>query len=49
MNWDKSFALDVTDAIRPGTNLLAVHGFDSGGGEGVWRPSALYTVGETDE
>ncbi|MBM4048271.1 MAG: DUF4838 domain-containing protein, partial [Planctomycetes bacterium] len=43
-DWDKSFAMDVTKQIRPGAeNVLAVHGYDSGGREGVWRPSALYT------
>jgi hypothetical protein len=43
-NWDKSFVLDVTRQIKPGVeNVLAVHGYDSAGGEGVWRPSALYT------
>ncbi len=43
-DWDRSFALDVTDAVKRGEdNVLAVRGYDSGGGEGVWRPSALYT------
>lgn len=43
-NWNKSFEMDVTDVLRQGEdNLLAVRGYDSGGGEGVWRPSALYT------
>jgi hypothetical protein len=43
-NWDKSFVMDVTREIKPGEeNVLAVHGYDCGGGEGVWRPSALYT------
>ena len=42
--WDKSFAMDVTNVIKPGAaNVLAVYGYDGGGGEGVWRPSALYT------
>lgn len=42
--WDKFFVMDVTQAIRPGEeNVLAIHGYDSGGGEGVWRPSGLYT------
>lgn len=42
--WNKSFEMDVTDVLRQGEdNLLAVRGYDSGGGEGVWRPSALYT------
>ena len=43
-NWDKSFAMDITAAVKPGeANVLAVHGYDSGGAEGVWRPSAIYT------
>ena len=43
-NWNRSFEMDVSEAVRPGAeNLLAVRGYDSGGGEGVWRPSALYT------
>ena len=43
-DWDKSFAMDITETVKPGeTNVLAVHGYDSGGGEGVWRPSAIYT------
>jgi len=43
-DWDKSFAMDVTEQIKAGEeNVLAVHGYDSGGAEGVWRPSALYT------
>jgi len=49
-DWDRSFAMDVTDTIQPGAkNLLVVHGYDSGGGEGVWRPSALYTRGAERE
>lgn len=44
LNWDKSFAMDVTKDIKLGEdNVLAIHGYDCGGGEGVWRPSALYT------
>ena len=43
-NWDKSFAIDVTKEIKSGKeNIIAVHGYDSGGAEGIWRPSALYT------
>lgn len=42
-DWDKSFELDVTDHLKQGqSNLLLIHGFDTGGAEGVWRPSALY-------
>lgn len=44
LNWDKSFAVDVTETIKQGgENVLAVRGYDCGGGEGVWRPCALYT------
>jgi hypothetical protein len=44
LNWDKSFVMDVSKEIKPGEeNVLAIHGYDCGGGEGVWRPSALYT------
>ena len=44
LNWDKSFVMDVSKEIKPGEeNILAIHGYDCGGGEGVWRPSALYT------
>lgn len=43
-HWDKSFELDVTEHLKQGQkNELLIHGFDSGGAEGVWRPSALYT------
>lgn len=43
-DWDKSFEMDVTKEIKPGAeNVLAVYGYDAGGGMGVWRPSALYT------
>jgi hypothetical protein len=43
-NWNKSFEIDVTKAIKPGKeNVLAVYGYDAGGGCGIWRPSALYT------
>jgi hypothetical protein len=43
-DWDKSFVMDVTQTVKSGgANVLAVRGYDSGGGEGVWRPSALYT------
>lgn len=43
-HWDRSFAIDITETIRPGAiNLLAIRGYDATGGEGVWRPSALYT------
>lgn len=43
-SWDRSFAIDVTDALKPGgKNLLVVHGYDAEGAAGVWRPSALYT------
>ena len=43
-NWDRSFAMEITEQIKPGSvNDLAIHGYDSGGGEGVWRPSAIYT------
>jgi len=42
--WDRSFAIDVTNHIKAGEeNVIAIHGYDCGGGEGVWRPSALYT------
>ncbi len=42
--WDKSFEMDVTKVLKQGQeNILAVHGYDAGGGMGVWRPSALYT------
>ena len=43
-SWDRPFAVDVTEAIKPGqSNLLAVHGYDAEGAGGIWRPSALYT------
>jgi len=43
-DWDKSFVMDVTAQIKnDADNILVVHGYDSGGGEGVWRPCALYT------
>lgn len=41
-DWDKSHEFDVTDVLQK-ENVLVVKGYDSGGAEGVWRPSALYT------
>lgn len=42
--WDHTFELDITEHLKQGQeNILLIHGFDSGGAEGVWRPSALYT------
>jgi len=42
--WNMSFAVDVTQTIKPGQeNLLAVHGYDAEGAAGIWRPCALYT------
>ncbi|MPN43536.1 hypothetical protein SDC9_191096 [bioreactor metagenome] len=43
-DWDKSFEMDVTDALKHGgKNILTARIYDSGGGEGIWRPQALYT------
>ena len=43
-HWDKSFVMDVTKFIKQGKeNILAVKGYDAGGGMGIWRPSAIYT------
>ena len=43
-NWDKSFEMDVTKALKQGAeNTLVVVGYDGGGGLGIWRPSAIYT------
>lgn len=43
-DWKASFVFDATRFIRPGQeNIIAVRGFDSGGGGGIWQPSALYT------
>ncbi len=42
--WDKSFAVDVSDVIKPGQrNVIAVRGYDATGGGGLWRPSAIYS------
>lgn len=42
--WQESFAVDVTDAIRPGeANTIAIHGHDEYGMGGLWKPTALYT------
>ena len=42
--WDKSFAVDITDAIvNGGENLIAVRGYDAIGAGGIWRPCAIYT------
>lgn len=42
--WNKSFVIDVTKNLKRGEeNVLAVYGYDAGGGLGIWRPSALYT------
>ena len=44
LNWKTSFAIDVTDLIRPGSvNTIAVLGNDEYGMGGLWRPSVLYT------
>ncbi len=43
-NWNKSFVMDVTEALKPGAeNVLTIHGNDAEGAAGLWRPSALYT------
>ena len=43
-NWDRSFAMDITDFLRQGEkNLIAVRGFKSVGASGIWRPCAIYT------
>lgn len=42
-DWDKSIAADVTKLWRPeGENVIAVHGHDSYGAGGIWRPSVIY-------
>ncbi len=42
-HWDKSFEMDVTDALKQGKeNTLCVRVYDALGGGGIWRPSALY-------
>lgn len=43
-NWDKSIAADITKLWEEDTeNIIVVHGHDSYGGGGIWRPSAIYT------
>ncbi|OQA78854.1 MAG: Glycosyl hydrolases family 2, sugar binding domain [Lentisphaerae bacterium ADurb.Bin242] len=43
-NWNVSFEMDVTDALKRGEkNILTARIYDSGGGEGIWCPQALYT------
>lgn len=44
LNWKTSFAVDVTDHLKPGLpNTIAVLGNDEYGMGGLWRPCALYT------
>lgn len=46
-DWQSSFEVDIAQSVRPGKeNLLTIHGFDSYGVGGVWRPSVLYTKPE---
>lgn len=41
--WDKSFAVDVSEVLKPGReNTIAVRGYDATGGGGIWRPCAIY-------
>jgi hypothetical protein len=41
--WQESFAVDVTELIRPGQdNTLAIHGQDHYGMGGLWKPVILY-------
>lgn len=43
-DWKRSFAVDVTDFIRPGAaNVICIIGNDEYGAGGLWNPSALYT------
>lgn len=43
-DWQTSFEIDVTEALRPGEeNVIAVHGNDESGAGGIWKPCALYT------
>ncbi len=43
-DWDKSIAADITTLWNAdGENVIAVHGHDSYGAGGIWRPSAIYT------
>ena len=46
--WDKSFAFDVSETLKPGEeNVIAIHGYDGMGAGGLWRPCALYTENNT--
>jgi len=43
-DWQSSFEVDVTDAIKPGAaNQISIHGDDAYGAGGVWKPCGLYT------
>jgi hypothetical protein len=39
--WDKPFGIDVTKAIQPGANVLAVRVLDRVLGGGIWKPVEL--------
>jgi len=41
LDWQQSFEVDVTDAIRPGRNDIAIHGLDAYGAGGLWKPAAV--------
>jgi hypothetical protein len=46
-DWKRSFAVDVTDFIRPGAaNVICIVGNDEYGVGGLWNPSALYSVNQ---
>lgn len=43
-DWQRSFEIDVTNAIQSGkTNHIAIRGNDQAGAGGLWRPCGLYT------
>jgi hypothetical protein len=47
MDWTRSFAFDVTDALRPGqANTVAILLMNREGAAGLWRGVGLY---ETEE
>lgn len=44
-DWMSSFAIDVTDTLKPDReNVIAVVGNDEYGAGGIWKPCGLYTL-----
>ena len=47
--WDKPFRLEITHALKPGDNLLALRAMNTAYAGGVWRPVRLERYGAHQE